>query len=65
MGKISGTYILNQSAYEVKSDSFGTIINKRELSEIVFNKKFSWEILSKNKEIESLTIEIYNFITQK
>lgn len=66
MGKISSTFILNQSAYEVKSDgSFGTIINKRELSELVFNKKFSWEVLSKNKEIETLTIEIYNFITQK
>ncbi|TCN58736.1 hypothetical protein D0809_10325 [Flavobacterium circumlabens] len=66
MGKISSTFIVNQSAYEVKSDgSFGTIINKRELSELVFNKNFSWEILSKNKEIEKLTIEIYNFITQK
>lgn len=66
MGKISSTFILNQSAYEVKSDcSFGTIINKRELSELVFNANFSWEILSKNKEIEKLTIEIYNFITQK
>ncbi|OUL61573.1 AAA family ATPase [Flavobacterium sp. AJR] len=66
MSKISSTYILNQSTYEVKSDgSFGTIINKRELSELVFNKNFSWEILSKNKEIEKLTIEIYNFITQK
>lgn len=66
MGKISSTFILNQSTYEVKSDgSFGTIINKRELSELVFNKKFSWEILSKNKEIEKLTIEIYDFITQK
>lgn len=66
MGKISSTFILNQSAYEVKSDgSFGTIINKRELSELVFNKNFSWEVLSRNKEIEELTIEIYNFITQK
>lgn len=66
MGKISSTFILNQSTYEVKSDgSFGTIINKRELSELVFNKNFPWEVLSKNKEIEKLTIEIYNFITQK
>nr|WP_315151362.1 AAA family ATPase [uncultured Flavobacterium sp.] len=65
MDKISSTYILNQSVYEVKAESFGTIINKRELSELVFNKNFSWEILSKNKEIENLTIEIYNFITQK
>nr|WP_315238416.1 AAA family ATPase [uncultured Flavobacterium sp.] len=66
MGKISSTFILNQSTYEVKSDgSFGTIINKRELSELVFNKIFSWEVLSKNKEIETLTIEIYNFISKK
>ncbi|KAF2340963.1 AAA family ATPase [Flavobacterium tistrianum] len=66
MGRISSTFILNQSAYEVKLDgSFGTIINKRELSELVFNANFSWETLSKNKEIEKLTIEIYEFITQK
>lgn len=66
MGKISSTYILNQSAYEIKTDSaFGTIVNKRELSESVFNKNFSWEVLSKNKEIESLTTEIYNFIVNK
>jgi predicted ATPase len=65
MGKISTKYILNQSTYEVKAESFGTIINKRELSELVFNKNFPWEVLSKNKEIEKLTIEIYDFITQK
>lgn len=66
MGKIASTFILNQSAYEVKPENkFGTIINKRELSELVFNKNFSWEVLSKNKEIETLTTEIYDFITQK
>jgi predicted ATP-dependent endonuclease of OLD family len=66
IGKISSIFILNRSAYEVKSDgSFGTIINKRELSELVFNKNFSWDVFSKNKEIENLTIEIYDFITQK
>lgn len=65
MNKISAMHILNQSTYEVKSDSFGTIINKRELSELVFDKNFSWEILSKNKEIENLTIEIYNFIMNR
>lgn len=64
--KSSKTFYINQSNYEVKSDgSFGTIINKRELSEIVFNKNFSWEILKENKEIEKLTIEIYNFILDK
>lgn len=66
MGKISSVFILNQSAYEVKPDgSFGTITNKRELSELIFNKNFCWEILSKNEEIEKLTKEIYKFITQK
>lgn len=70
MDKISGSYILNQSTYETKIDSvstisFGTIVNKRELSESVFNKNFSWEVLSKNKEIENLTIEIYNFIVKR
>ena len=66
MGNISNKSNLNKSKYEVKSDTvFGTIINKRELSELVFDKNFLWEVLSKNKEIENLTIEIYNFITQK
>ena len=66
IGKIGKTYILNKSLYEAKKDgTFGTIINKRYLSERVFEQNFSWEILSKNKEIEKLTIEIYNFITQK
>jgi len=66
IGKISNIYILNKSFYETKKDKvFGTIINKRYLSERVFEQNFSWEILSKNKEIEKLTIEIYNFITQK
>ena len=66
VGKISTTYIINQSTYEVKSETeFGTIINKRELSEMVFEKNFSWEILSKNKQIENLTVEIYNFILKR
>lgn len=66
MGRINNTYILNKSFYETKKYKvFGTIINKRYLSERVFEQNFSWEILSKNKEIEKLTIEIYNFITQK
>lgn len=66
IGKINNTFILNKSFYETKKYKvFGTIINKRYLSERVFEQNFSWEILSKNKEIEKLTIEIYNFITQK
>lgn len=65
MGKISGKYILNESSYEVRDSKFGTIKNKRDLSEIIFNKDFSWEVFSENKEIELLTIEIYNFIIKK
>lgn len=66
MGKINNTFILNKSFYETKKYKvFGTIINKRYLSERVFEQNFSWEVLSKNKEIERLTIEIYNFIIQK
>ncbi|MGC4041781.1 MAG: AAA family ATPase [Flavobacterium sp.] len=65
IGKISGKYIVNQSTYEVNGSSFGTIINKRELSETVYSKNFSWDILSKNPEIENLTIAIYNFITNR
>lgn len=66
IGRINNVFILNKSFYETKKYKvFGTIINKRYLSERVFEQNFSWEILSKNKEIEKLTIEIYNFITQK
>ncbi|MBL0738184.1 AAA family ATPase [Flavobacterium sp. GN10] len=66
IGRIDKTYILNKSFYETKKDKvFGTIINKRYLSERVFEQNFTWEILSKSKEIEKLTIEIYNFITRK
>ncbi|MGV3696510.1 ATP-dependent nuclease [Flavobacterium sp.] len=65
IGKISGTFVINQSAYESNGSSFGTLTNKRELSEHVFNKNFSWDILSKNPEIETLTVEIYNFIVNK
>lgn len=66
IGIIEKKHILNQSTYEIKNDkTFGTIINKRELSEFVFNKDFSWDILSKNKDIENLIVEIYNFITKK
>jgi predicted ATP-dependent endonuclease of OLD family len=65
MGKISGKFIINQSNYEVSDNKFGTIKNKRDLSEIIFNKEFSWEVFSQNKEIQNLTIEIYNFITNK
>lgn len=60
------TYILNKSFYEIKNNGdYGTIINKRELSEKVLEADFPWQTLSQNKEVKNLTIEIYNFITQK
>lgn len=63
LGKIGTKYILNKSSYMINSDgSFGTFVDKRFLSEKVFEKDFSWEIFSKNAEIKKLTEEIYNFI---
>lgn len=66
MGKISGKFIVNQSEYEVKSISnFGTLTNKRRLSEIISDKEYDWEVLRESKAIERLTINIYNFINYK
>lgn len=66
IGKISSSYILNSSEYEIrKDDSFGTLTNKRALSELVAMKEFSWDILSKNKGIKELTEAVYNFIVNK
>ena len=59
------TYILNKSFYETKNDgTFGTIINKRRLSELIFEENISWDIYSQNKDIENLTIEIFDFINK-
>jgi len=64
--KIDGTYILNQSMYEVKkSGEYGTIKNKRKLGELIFEKNFTWEIFSKSKEIKLLTEQLYDFIVKK
>lgn len=66
IGKISSSYILNSSEYEIRKDgSFGTLTNKRALSELVAKKEFSWGILSKNKGIKELTETVYNFIVNK
>jgi len=66
IGKISGKFILNQSEYEVNDNgSFGTLKNKRALSELVAKKDFSWEVLKKSKAIEKLTIDVYDFILNK
>lgn len=64
LGKIGKTSIINESYYKNLGDNqFGTLTNKRELSEIILKQDFPWEILKKSKEIESLTMEIHNFIT--
>jgi len=64
--KKGNVYILNKSFYEIKkNDVYGSIVDKRGLSERVLEANFSWDVFSKNKEIKKLTIEIYNFITQK
>ncbi|WGL70568.1 AAA family ATPase [Elizabethkingia anophelis] len=66
IGKISSSYILNSSEYEIRKDgSFGTLTNKRALSELVAKEEFSWGILSKNKGIKELTETVYNFIVNK
>lgn len=66
LGKVGSTYILNQSNYEVKKDNnFGTFKNKRHLSELILKENISWKIYSQNTEIEKLTKEIYDFITNK
>lgn len=65
LGKIKKTSIINESNYKkLDNGKFGTLTNKRELSEIILAQNFSWDILKQNKDIESLTIKIYKFITQ-
>ncbi|KRD12674.1 hypothetical protein ASE21_01865 [Flavobacterium sp. Root901] len=66
ISKKGKVYILNKSFFETKKNgTYGTIIDKRGLSEKVLEADFPWIVFSKNKEIKNLTIEIYNFITQK
>lgn len=62
LGKLDGKNILNESAYEKKVKGFGTLINKRELSELILEKNFKWEVFQKNQEIVKLTESIYEFI---
>lgn len=62
MGEISEKYILNKSEYKTINGGFGTLENKRALSEAFAKQEFSWDILSKNPKIEELTIDIYKFI---
>jgi len=62
MGQMSEKYILNKSQYKTINGGFGTLENKRALSEAFAKQEFSWDILGKNPKIEELTIEIYKFI---
>lgn len=65
-GKISSKFIINESEYKsLENDKFGTLTNKKMVSEAFSKKEFSWEILKKSKVIETLTIDIYNFINNK
>lgn len=66
VGKISGKFVINESEYKsINTNKFGTITNKKILSEAFAKEDFSWEILKRSKVIENLTVEIYNFITNK
>ncbi len=73
VGKIGRDYIINKSIYETKEKGkdkdkiieFGTLTNKRYLSELILKENFSWEVFKKNKQIEALAVEIYNFIKNK
>lgn len=62
LNKLEGKNILNKSSYENKNDGFGTLIPKRELSELILEKNFSWEVYAKNTEIVKLTKSVYQFI---
>jgi hypothetical protein len=64
IGKIGKIRIINESTYQKVKDGFGTLNDKRELSEIILKKELPWDTLKTSKEIESLTIKIYEFITQ-
>ena len=62
VGKIDNKEIINKSVYKNNKGILGTLVNKRELRELVLNENISWEIYKKSKEIANLTNSIYNFI---
>lgn len=62
LGKIKGKKILNESSYAKIGDSFGTLTNKREMSEFLAEKNIDWEIFKRNIEIKNLTEALYDFI---
>ncbi|WP_312765766.1 AAA family ATPase [Epilithonimonas sp.] len=66
VGEISGKMILNESEYKKLSNgTFGTLTNKRWLSEIVAEKDLPWDIFRQNKSVEKLTKDVYDFIMKK
>ncbi len=66
LGREGHQFILNRSEYHhSKGSQFGTLKNKRWLSEILLHQELSWEIYQKNVDLKELTEEIYRFVTEK
>ena len=64
LGKINGKKILNESTYKKVGTTFGTLTNKRELSEILIEKEIDWKVFEQVEDIKVLTKSIYEFITK-
>ena len=64
VGKIDYEFIINQSVYKRNKGVNGTLIKKRELSELVLSLDIPWSTYKKDKNIKQLTESIYNFIIQ-
>ncbi|WP_177763690.1 AAA family ATPase [Flavobacterium sp. I3-2] len=64
VNKIGNDFIINQSVYKTNkvTQTHGTFVYKRELSEFILNKEIPWNVYNKSTEIASLTKAIYNFI---
>jgi predicted ATP-dependent endonuclease of OLD family len=62
LGKIKKKNILNESSYAKAGETFGTLTNKRGLSEFLLEQEIDWEIFKQNDEIKKLTENIYKFI---
>ena len=62
LDKLDSKTIINESSYMKFQGSYGTLINKRELSEKVLEENFPWEVFEKNNDIKELTESIYKFI---
>lgn len=64
VGKIGHEFIINQSVYKRNKGVNGTLIKKRELSELVLSLDIPWSTYKKDKNIKQLTESIYSFIIQ-